>query len=173
MENVEEAIESHKHQVFTFAYRFLGDRAEAEDVTQEVLVRLWKHHAALEHERVKAWLIRVTRNACLDVARKRKRHRAVGDRGGYENAIDTVASDGPHPESALVLSEVGKQVKDALDDLAEPYKTVVVLREIQGMTYDEVSQALEMPLNTVKVYLHRGRRKLRDALRGRRADGAL
>ncbi len=171
MENVEEAIETHKHQVFTFAYRFLGDRAEAEDVTQEVLVRLWKHHSDLDRGRVKAWLIRVTRNACLDVTRKRKRIRAVRDHGGYENAIDVVASEEPHPESALMLSEVGKQVKAALDDLAEPYKTVVVLREIQGMTYDEVSQALEMPLNTVKVYLHRGRRKLREALRGGRANG--
>ena len=173
MENVEKTIESHKHQVFTFAYRFLDDRAEAEDVTQEVLVRLWKHHATLDPSRVKAWLIRVTRNACLDVTRKRKRRRALGDRGNYENAIEVVASEEPHPESALVLSEVGKQVKAALDDLAEPYKTVVVLREIQGMTYDEVSQALEMPLNTVKVYLHRGRRKLRDALRERRANGEL
>jgi RNA polymerase sigma factor (sigma-70 family) len=171
MENVEKAIESHKHQIFTFAYRFLGDRAEAEDVTQEVLVRLWKHHATLDHGRVKAWLIRVTRNACLDVTRQRKRRRAIGDHGGHQNAIDIVASDGPHPESALVLSQVGRQVKDALDDLAEPYKTIVVLREIQGMTYEEVSQVLEMPLNTIKVYLHRGRRKLREALRGRRANG--
>jgi RNA polymerase sigma-70 factor (ECF subfamily) len=76
-------------------------------------------------------------------------------------------SEDANPESALVLSEAGRQVKRALDELAEPYKTVVVLREIQGMTYEKVSQALEMPLNTVKVYLHRGRRKLREALRAR------
>jgi RNA polymerase sigma factor (sigma-70 family) len=173
MENVEKTIESHKHQIFTFAYRFLGDRTEAEDVTQEVLVRIWKHHAALDPGLVRAWLIRVTRNACLDVTRKRKRHRALGDRESRENAIDVVASEAPHPETALVLSEVGKKVKAALDDLVEPYKTVVVLREIQGMSYAEVSRALQMPLNTVKVYLLRGRRKLRDALRERRENGEL
>jgi RNA polymerase sigma factor (sigma-70 family) len=167
MESVEETIESHKHRIFTFAYRFLGDQAEAEDVTQEVLVRLWNHHATLDPGRVTAWLIRVTRNACLDVTRKRTRHRALGHREGYEQAVDNAVSEDANPESALVLSEAGRQVKRALDELAEPYKTVVVLREIQGMTYEEVSQALEMPLNTVKVYLHRGRRKLRETLRAR------
>jgi RNA polymerase sigma-70 factor (ECF subfamily) len=173
MENVEKAIDTHKHQIFTFAYRFLGDRAEAEDVTQEVLVRLWKHHAALDPGRVKAWLIRVTRNACLDVTRKRKRQPVLGGRSDFDNPIELAVSEQTPADTALVLSEVGRQVKRALDDLAEPYKTVVVLREIQGMTYDEVSQALDMPLNTVKVYLHRGRRKLRDALRERRANGEL
>jgi RNA polymerase sigma-70 factor (family 1) len=173
MENLEKVIESNKHHVFAFAYSFLGDRAEAEDVTQEVLVRLWKNHATLDASRVKAWLIRVTRNACLDVTRRQKRHRTLAQRGSHEDANAALALQGKHPESALRLTQVGQQVKAALDELAEPYRSVVQLREIQGMTYDEVSQALEIPLNTVKVHLHRGRRKLREALRERKAKGEL
>ena len=170
MEAIEETIETHKHQVFTFAFRFLGNRAEAEDVTQEVLIRLWKNHAKIDPGRVKAWLARVTRNACIDVGRKRTRDRALLAREEQGQTVEWQVLRNAHPESIAQLSELGRWVKRGLDGLKEPYKTVIVLREIQGMTYEEVGQALEMPINSVKVNLHRGRKKLREALREERTN---
>ena len=165
MDGLERTVEMHKDRVFRFAYCFLGDRAEAEDVTQEVLVRLWRSHAKVDGSRLGAWLMRVTRNLCIDAVRARTRERALMAGERALRAIEASPAAARQPESAVELSELAERVKRALEVLAEPYRTVVVLREIQGMSYDELSEALGMPLNTIKVYLHRARRRLRDELR--------
>jgi RNA polymerase sigma-70 factor, ECF subfamily len=165
MDALDQTIESHQHQIYATAYCLLGDRADAEDVTQEVLVRLWKNHGKLDRNRLKAWLIRVTRNACIDVIRRRKRDAEVVHRDASAQSVDAVPSDCAGAHVSLELSERGSRVAAGLRALSEPYRSIVVLREIQGMTYEEVGQALDLPVNTVKVYLHRGRRRLRDALR--------
>jgi len=171
MNALDQAIESHQHQIYATAYCLLRDRAEAEDVTQEVLVRLWRNHARLDPVRLKAWLIRVTRNVCIDVMRRRKRDDAALHRDAGLQAVASLPLDRAPAHSVLELSELGSRVAAALDALSEPYRSIVVLREVPGMSYEEVGQALDLPLNTVKVYLHRGRRRLRDALREARTHG--
>ena len=173
MDGLDQTIESHRHRIFAFAYCLLGNRAEAEDVTQEVLVRLWRSHTRLDRTRIKAWLTSVTRNACIDALRRRDRDPAAPAPAPSLQRVDAVPSQADPAHASLELSELGERVAAALHALSEPYRSIVVLREIQGMTYDEIARALDLPLNTVKVYLHRGRRRLRDALREARQHGEL
>lgn len=156
--------ETYRHDVFSFSRYLVGNREDAEDVTQEVLVRLWKHLDTLEEASVKPWLIKVTRNACFDLLRKRTARWKVMSDSGYEKAAAVAAASDSDPAQRFAQAELGQRLEEALDGLSEPYKSIVVLREIQQMTYDEISASLELPLSSVRVYLHRGRRRLRELL---------
>jgi RNA polymerase sigma-70 factor (ECF subfamily) len=167
MQRFRDAVEQYRHRVYTFSYYCLGNSEDAEDVTQEVLLRLWRNWRKLNGSDPLGWLMRVTKNACVDVARKRRSYRAVVSEGDCEDVLAGAVDGRPDPRSALERSDLRGRVERALGRLDEPYRSIVILREIQGMTYAEISESLEMPMNTVKVYLHRGRRMLRDRLRER------
>jgi RNA polymerase sigma-70 factor (ECF subfamily) len=158
-------VDQHRHRIYTFAYYHLGNQEEAEDVTQEVLVKMWQHHETIDPGSLKAWLSRVTRNGCIDLIRKRSRYRAMVV---PEEAIEAglkVSASGTDQDTVLDALDFRIELERALTTLEEPYRSIVILREIQEMKYDEISEALELPLNTVKVYLHRARRMLRARLR--------
>lgn len=160
----ESAVARHQAKIYTFACYFLGDRAEAEDVTQEVLIRLWRNLAKLDAARMAAWLVRVTRNACYDRLRQK---RATGRYLAPEldgEAAERVPSQDPDPEATATRGDLRRRLTAALTALDEPYRSVLILREVQGLSYQEISDALEVPLNTVRVHIHRGRQRLRQAL---------
>lgn len=160
----ETAVHLHQRRIYSFAHYFLGNPQEAEDVTQEVLIRFWRHHDRLEEQGVGSWLIKVTRNACFDRLRKRRSTSRVFVGDVDMEVVETAPGSEPSPERKAQDSDFRRRLEAAITRLDEPYRSVVVLREIQGLKYREISEALEMPLNTVRVYLHRGRRKLRDDL---------
>lgn len=158
------AVAQHSRRVFTLAVYLLGDREEAEDVTQDVLIRLWRKGHQVAPERIGSWLVRVTRNACVDAMRRR----GSGIRGVTESrqdALPEVASNFPGPETLAKSSQLGGRILTALTNLSEPHRSVVILREVQGLSYQEIGDALEMPVSNVRVTLHRGRRRLREELR--------
>jgi len=161
----EQIADRHRDRIFTFAWYCLGDRDDAEDVTQEVLVRLWRNWESLDEPRVMPWLIHVTRNLCIDTLRRRRTYRGVVAEDPEGAHMARIASAAPGPLALAETADFEAQVQEALSGLPEPYRSVVILREIQDLKYEEIGAALDMPLNTVKVYLHRGRRKLRDRLR--------
>ena len=154
--------------VYTFVYYSLQSREEAEDVTQEVLVKLWQHGEEVDAGKLTAWVARVTRNAVIDAARRRRTKAAVfTDEVDVEMIGGVSVSGDPDAERALQSQELRGTLERALAAVDEPYRSIIVMREIQEMTYAEIVDALDMPLNTVKVYLHRGRKMLREALRGK------
>lgn len=155
-------VEQCRHRIYSLAYHSLGSREEAEDVTQEVLVRLWQHWSELAESHVMPWVIRVTRNACLDLHRKRQTRQALLDQHQDEKPGMSHSELSFVPGLAMDQADFRRQVKDALSAIEDPYRTIVILREIEDMTYQQIAAALEMPLNSVKVYLHRGRRMLRE-----------
>lgn len=158
-------VEKCRHRVYSFAYYSLGSRDEAEDVTQEVLIRMWEHWSNLDRKSIMAWILRVTRNVCLDLHRKRQTRTALMAEHGRDCLGNTGCGEG-NPDLDLERKDFRRQVEVALRRVDEPYRTIVILREIQDYSYAEISKAMEMPLNTIKVYLHRGRRMLRQQLRG-------
>lgn len=160
--------EEYRDKVFTFAWYSLHSREEAEDVTQEVLVKLWQHAESVDPDKLTAWVMRVARNAVIDNTRRRKSRGAVFAEGVDFDVVESlVAAQGAGPDRAARSREVRDALQQALARVDEPYRSIVVMREIQEMSYSEIVDSLEMPLNTVKVYLHRGRRMLREALRGK------
>ena len=161
--------DEHRHRVYTYAYYSLRSKEDAEDVTQEVLVRLWQHRSTVEPLRLSGWVMRVTRNAVLDLIRRRRTQNAV-IAGGVEVEIaanQVAAGVSTNAHASLETAEFHEALEAALATIDSPYRDIIVMREIQEMTYAEIAEALEMPLGTVKVYLYRGRRMIRDALKGR------
>jgi RNA polymerase sigma-70 factor (ECF subfamily) len=162
----EDTAHRYQRRVYSFARYLLSSREEAEDVTQEVLLRLWRHRDGVDEERLGGWLLRVTRNACYDLLRKRRSEAAAGLSPTLDDvAAEAVASAEPDPRAQAEAAEFRRRLLAALADLGEPYKSIVILREVQGLPHREIGEALGIPEVTVRVHLHRGRRKLRERLK--------
>jgi len=155
----ERRVYEYQDRVFGFACFFLGSREDARDITQDVLIRFWNHREKIDSDRLLPWLLRVTRNTCIDFKRHRKHTCEVN---GQDS--DRWEGTGQSPWEELERSETAQQIESAIERIPEPYRSVVILREIQHLKYDEISGAMDMPMNTVKVYLHRGRKILRDQM---------
>lgn len=164
------AVACHQRRVFTFASYLLGSRAEAEDVTQEVLLRYWRQQARVPESRTGSWLLRVTRNACIDRVRAARSRMRLVACGCDPAVMESVACTGPGPEMRARGGELRDRLAGALTRLPEPQRSAVVLREVQGLSYQEIAEVLGKPLSTIRVAIHRGRKRLRDEL-GEDLDG--
>lgn len=159
------AATRYSRRITTFASYLLGNAVEAEDVAQEVLIKLWRRGGGVDPDRLGAWLLRVTRNACTDVLRRRQRTaEVISIRRATEPTADH-PSPGPSPERLAAGTQLGAKILSALNDLNEPARSVVILREIQGLSYQEISDVTDIPVNTIRVTLHRARRRLRESLK--------
>ncbi len=157
-------MQYHRQRVFALAWHILSDREEAADVTQTVFIRLWDRRSEVDPDRVDAWLVRVARNAAIDAWRRRRTRERVMS-ANTEAVEQLPGSHGEPPDACAASSEFRRRLRVAIDELTEPQRSIVILREMEGYQYDEIGEALDLPLSTVKVYLHRARRKLRETLR--------
>lgn len=156
---------SHRYcdDVYRYARALLGNGADAEDATQEVLLRLWRYLPVVRLFNARAWLLRTTRNYCLDQIRKRSGRHApvlVGDEV-LDDYPDELTVD---PVEAADSSDLQERINSALQELPENLRSVFVLYEVNGLRYREIAKTLEMPINSVKVYLSRAREKMRKLL---------
>ena len=148
-------VRDYQDQAWSLARYLLKDASEAEDATQEAFIKLWHHRENVDPERIKPWLMKVTRNTCLDRLRRRKPETELTE-------VHEVEEHGPMADTAA--GELGTWLKRAINGLKEPYRSLVVLRDIQQHSYEEVANATELSLSQVKVYLHRARKQLREQL---------
>lgn len=160
----EHAARRWQRRIFTFAAYFLGDAAEAEEITQEVLVRLWRHPQMLTSDRLEAWLLQVARNLCVDRFRSLRSESKVIDHSVVTTTAEPRVDNGPSPERVAAAAQLRRRIAVALSQLPEPQRSVVILREIHGLSYDAIADAVQISLSNVKVSLHRGRRRLRERL---------
>jgi RNA polymerase sigma-70 factor (ECF subfamily) len=149
-------VEEYQDQAWTVARYILKDAQEAEDATQEAFVKLWHNQDNIDPTRVKAWLMKVTRNGCLD--RLRRRRESVEFDESY------MAEEVSGPMQGATAEETGLWLKRAISGLKEPYRSLVVLRDVNQHSYEEVAGMLELNLAQVKTYLHRARKQLREQL---------
>ncbi len=158
----EHQVKRYQQRVYGFAYHYLGSREEAEDVTQEVFIRFWNNRADIDEAQPLGWLLRVTRNAAVDAIRRRNTYRR--NVSTNSEMLDYAEGHTASPARDAEDADFRKHLEVALDQMEEPYRSIVILREIQDLKYQEISETLELPLTTVKVYLHRGRKMLRQQL---------
>jgi len=151
-------VQAHKDRLYALAVHLTGDRSEAEDVVQESFMKLWQHRATLDGDATLPWLLSVARNASLDRLRRR---RMVPVDGTQLEARESVE---PQPDRRLSDEEFTRRLNRAVAELNEPYRSLVVMREMQGLDYQTIAEALALSLSQVKVYLHRTRRRLRHQL---------
>ena len=144
--------------VYAQAFRMLGDRAEAEDITQDSLLRLW--YAAPDWQagqaKVTTWLYRVTSNLCIDKMRKSKRQSSA--------AVPEMPDDGPDMERRLQDRARAQALRAALSDLPDRQKQAMVLRHLEGLPNLDVAQIMQISVEAVESLMSRGKRSLADAL---------
>ena len=149
-------VDTYQDQAWTLARYLLRDPAEAEDACQEAFVKLWNHRDRIDPDKIRPWLMQVTRNQCLDRLRRR--------RPTQEWAEWQTADEGPGPAEGTQQRELGELLRRSINGLSEPYRSLVVLRDVHQHSYEEVASVLELSLPQVKTYLHRARKQLREQL---------
>ena len=154
----EQAVTSFKDRVHAYATRMLRDSAEAQDVAQDALVRLWQHREVVDEPGARLWLMRTAHNLCIDRLRKRRVRSEVAD---GDELMDRQQDGEPGPEDRAGAREIGQGIEMALAELGDVDRAVVLMREVHGMPYEEIAAALGLPLGTLKARLHRAREKLR------------
>ena len=157
----EKAVTEQKDRVFAYASRLLRNAAEAQDVAQDALVKLWEHRARVERDGARPWLMRTAHNLCIDRIRKRRVRCEIVDGA---KALAVRADHAPDPEHRAEGRAVGASILDALDALSTDDRAVLLLRDVQGLPYDEIAETLGMPLGTLKARLHRARERMRTRL---------
>lgn len=145
----------------------LKNKMDADDVTQEVMIRIWKNVDNFNVFAARTWIMKTTHNLCIDFLRKRSIafNRELEITEHVEENIETNCSE-ENPYLITHIKIMASKVKEAIQRLPENLRSVFVLYEIQGLKYKEISKALDLPLNSVKVYLLRARKKLQEELKG-------
>jgi RNA polymerase sigma factor (sigma-70 family) len=166
----EDIVRAHSTRVYRLAYRLTGNPHDAEDLTQEVFVRVFRSLSSYTPGTFEGWLHRITTNLFLDSARRKQRIR-------FEGLADEMAhrlpGSEPTPAQAFDDTHLDDDVQAALKALPPEYRAAVVLCDIEGFSYEEIAATLGVKLGTVRSRIHRGRAQLRSALEHRRpAPGA-
>jgi RNA polymerase sigma factor (sigma-70 family) len=161
----DEVVRDHSARVYRLAYRLTGNCHDAEDLTQEVFVRVFRSLSSYTPGTFEGWLHRITTNLFLDMTRRRQRIRFEGL--GEDTAARLRGAE-PTPSQAFDDRHLDCDISTALADLPPEYRAAVVLCDIEGLTYEEIADVLGVKLGTVRSRIHRGRAQLRAALEHRR-----
>lgn len=158
-------VRDHSARVYRLAYRLTGNQYDAEDITQEVFVRVFRSLSSYRPGTFEGWLHRITVNLFLDTARRRQRQRTDAL---AEDAAERLPGRDPGPERAYEHRNLTDDVQRALDALSPDFRAAVVLSDIEGLSYEEIATTLGIKLGTVRSRIHRGRAQLRRSLEHRR-----
>ena len=164
-------------KVWHVAYQFTGRADEAEELTQEIFLHLLSAFRTFDASgSLPAWLQRVARNYAIDHYRKRRRERSMVVDGEESEELVAVARDttvGNDPHRALEEKDLAAFLRQVIDRLPSELGQAVILRDLQGMSYEEMATILEIPLGTVKSRINRGRLELAKLLKRRRAEWSV
>jgi RNA polymerase sigma-70 factor (ECF subfamily) len=159
----EELVRRHTRRIYNLCYRFTGARQEAEDLTQEVFLRVYKTLASYRaiHGGFTTWLTSVTRNLLIDHYRRTKRDRMTDSLDDEDSGHgEQIESHSRTPDQVAIAGQLGEQVQRALGKLSPDLREAVILRDLQGLEYREIQDVLQVPEGTVKSRINRGRIEL-------------
>ena len=174
MDAFRELVEAHQHRVIGTVTRMLGDPNEAEDLSQQIFVRVWKSAPRWEPTaKFTTWLYTILRNLVFNECRRRSRHKTT--------SLDAATDDADHPQqfadgnvkspdTTLLDSEMQDAIERAIQELPEAQRMAVIMRRYQDVSYEEIGEVLELTVPAVKSLLFRARTELREKLRKYLAD---
>lgn len=158
-------MEAHERRMYAVALRMCGNREDAQDCLQEAMLRIYRAISGFKGQSsFSTWVYRITMNTCLDELRRKKNKQNTS----LDGLLDTGWSpqdDSASPERHAVQSETRRLLHEAIRDLPEDMRSAIVLRDIQGLSYEEIAQALDINVGTIKSRISRGREKLREKLK--------
>ncbi|SFB24010.1 MULTISPECIES: RNA polymerase sigma factor SigW [unclassified Bacillus (in: firmicutes)] len=164
-----EIVEIYKDKVFQLCYRMLGNRHEAEDIAQEAFIRAYVNINSFNMNlKFSTWLYRIATNLCIDRIRKKKPDYFLDAEVSGTDGLtmySQIPSDTPLPEKELESLELQDTIQKEILKLPEKYRSAIVLKYVEELSLNEISEILDLPLGTVKTRIHRGREALRQQLR--------
>ncbi|MGV0435272.1 RNA polymerase sigma factor SigE [Corynebacterium ureicelerivorans] len=163
-----ELVKEHADSVYRLAYRLSGNQHDAEDLTQETFMRVFRSLKNYQPGTFEGWLHRITTNLFLDMVRRRAKIRMEALPEDYERVPGTDMT----PEEAYNVANLDPALQRALDGLAPDFRVAVVLCDVVGMTYEEIGETLGVKMGTVRSRIHRGRAQLRESLEAQALNDA-
>ena len=158
-------VERYRHRIFHIAYKFVGRHDLAEDLTQDVFMKIFRALNSFDRQGdFQSWLISVSRNLCIDHYRSVRKKRELTVHGVDATNVP-LASRGPDPLTTLEYGERRAMLQRALRQLPDTLRTAVTLRDIKELTYQEIADRLDLPVGTVKSRINRGRKELARQIR--------
>lgn len=156
----------YQSMVYNLAYRILGDPDAAADATQDAFISAFKAMRKFRGGSFKAWMLRIVTNACYDQLRVKQRRpsESLDDLPVEQDYVSYMRDPGEQPPEYVERQELNRTIQDAIRELPAEQRIVVVLSDVQGLSYQEIAQVAGLSLGTVKSRLSRGRAKLRDYL---------
>lgn len=173
IEAFEVLIEGCRKKVYNISLRFLGNQEDAMDISQEVFIKIFRSLESFKgNSSFDTWVYRMTVNLCLDELRKRKNKNVISidesfpsEDGDFKKQFDDKS---PGPDVLAERKETKRIIEDAVNSLNEEHRTAIILRDIQGFSYEEVARLINCPEGTVKSRINRARQALRNILFGKK-----
>jgi RNA polymerase sigma-70 factor (ECF subfamily) len=162
-------VSQYGDKVYGFCCRSVADPHEAEDLTQEVFLKVFRYLPKFQAGRpFQPWLMTIAANTVVSAMRKRKSRPAIADVSAPDSVPlwETALASQAHSEDDETLIIPPEQIEAAIQSLDHPYKQVILLRYYAKMRYDQIAESLQVPLNTVRTWVHRGHQRLRKSLEG-------
>ncbi|ASU79778.1 RNA polymerase sigma factor SigE [Actinopolyspora erythraea] len=160
----DEVVREHADRVYRLAFRLSGNKHDAEDLTQETFIRVFRSLASYRPGTFEGWLHRITTNLFLDMARRRSRLRMEG----LPEDTDRIPGRGPSPEQVFQDTHLDPDLQAALEELSPEFRAAIVLCDVEGLSYEEIGATLGVKMGTVRSRIHRARQLLKSALETRR-----
>ena len=162
-----EIVHRYKDRLYNFIYRFLNDMDRSEDLVQDTLIKLYTHkNSYREIAKFSTWLYTIAANLAKTELRKLKRRKTFSiTELSYDDREFIISSSDSDPSKDHLSQNLEKNIQNALSKLPDDFKTIIILRDIQELSYDDISKIVELPLGTVKSRINRGRLKLQQLLK--------
>ena len=157
IDSFNQLVETYQRAVYNLCLRMLGNTPAAEDATQDAFISAFRGINRLRGGNFKAWLFRIAANACRDQLRSLRRRPITS----LDDAPFEFKSDQPSPEDYAMRQELGEEIRKAFTTLSPDQRLAVILRDIEGLDYEEIAQVTGSSLGTVKSRINRGRTRLR------------
>ena len=166
----EKLISLYEKKIYNYCYRMTNNHEDAEDLAQEVFIKVYRNLNKFKgNSKFSTWIYRIAYNTCVDKYRKKRKAKIFSLDYFNDEGVGNMqpVSDNPLPEDEVIQKERYERIQACIASLKPKYKTVIILRDIQNYSYEEIAEILQLPLGTVKSHINRARAALTDALKGK------